>query len=59
MYIMQDCQMLHVPHRMMDVTRSEVSESYWTEQDLEELRTKIGSVKRKGFVRLGERKMRP
>lgn len=41
-----------------EVGKTIVEESVWTEQDIEDLRVKVGTTKRRGYVTLRERKAR-
>jgi len=56
LYVMGDAQLMHVPGTGMEICRSVIEPGYWTAKDVDQATRMVGQVKRKGYVRVSERK---
>lgn len=56
LHVMQEAHVMHIPEYGVALRRAQVEPTMWTEADVAEATKKLGTVKRRGYVRLTQRK---
>ena len=56
LHAMRESHVMHIPEHNVSLVRSQTPDSLWTEVDVVKAQNSLGSVKRRGFVRLTQRK---
>lgn len=58
LHVMQDCERCYIPEHEVELRRTQIQPSLWREEDILEAQRKLGSIKRNGYIRFSERKVK-